>query len=191
MHCDFTKLNDHFDYFLPLAGIDKYKAVDENPADIKAAGRLAKFHDEIIRNNPDWHTPEKRHALNQFMTRVLFCLFSEDTGSFPKDLFVKTVTEFGGDNGEELQFLLKQIFDVMNVQDDRLGDLPAHITAFPYVNGGLFAEKTEVPAFSKRAKRVLIEAAKLDWKEINPDIFGSMIQAVVMVCLISSRRFNG
>lgn len=179
LHCDFEKLNDHFDFFLPLAGIDKYKAIDETDADIKAAGRLAKFHDEIIRNNPDWLTPEKRHALNQFMTRVLFCLFSEDTGSFTKDLFIKTVTEFGGDNGEELQSLLSQIFDVMNVPNDRRDNLPAHITAFPYVNGGLFAEQTEVPVFSKRAKRVLIEAARLDWKEINPDIFGSMIQAVV------------
>jgi MmeI, N-terminal domain len=74
LHFDFEKLNDHFDFFLPLAGIDKYEAVDENPADIKAAGRLAKFHDEIIKHNPDWHTPEKRHALDQFMTRVLFCL---------------------------------------------------------------------------------------------------------------------
>lgn len=179
LHCDFAKLNDHFDFFLPLAGIDKYKAVDETTADIKAAGRLAKFHDEIIRNNPDWSTPEKRHALNQFMTRILFCMFSEDTGSFKIDLFIKTVTEFGGDNGEELQSLLKQIFDVMNVPGDQRGNLPAHITAFPYVNGGLFAEQTEVPVFSKRTKRVLIEAAKLDWKEINPDIFGSMIQAVV------------
>lgn len=53
------------------------------------------------------------------------------------------------------------------------------IRAFPYVNGGLFADRTEVPAFNKRAKRMLVEAARLDWKEINPDIFGSMIQAVV------------
>jgi type I restriction-modification system DNA methylase subunit len=179
LHCDFAKLNDHFDFFLPLAGIDKYKAVDENPADIKATGLLAIFHDEITRNNPDWHTPEKRHALNQFMTRILFCLFSEDTDSFKKDLFVKTITEFGGDNGEQLQSFLKQIFDVMDLPEDQRGNTPAHICAFPYVNGGLFAEKTEVPAFSKRAKRVLIEAAGLDWREINPDIFGSMIQAVV------------
>ena len=179
LHCDFNKLNDHFDFFLPLAGIDKYKAIEENPADIKAAGRLAKFHDEIIRHNPDWHTPEKRHALNQFMTRILFCLFSEDTGSFEKGLFVKTVTQFGGEDGEQLQPLFKQIFDVMNVPEDDRGDIPAHIRAFPYVNGGLFAEQTKVPAFSKRAKRVLIEAAQLDWRNINPDIFGSMIQAIV------------
>ena len=114
LHCDFAALNDHFDFFLPLAGIDKYEAVKENPADIKATGRLAKFHDEILRNNPDWSTDERRHALNQFMTRVLFCMFAEDTGSFAKDLFVKTVTEFGGDHGEHLQALLGQIFDVMN-----------------------------------------------------------------------------
>lgn len=59
------------------------------------------------------------------------------------------------------------------------GDLPPHIRAFPYVNGGLFADSTEVPAFNRRAKRMLVEAAQLDWREINPDIFGSMIQAVV------------
>jgi hypothetical protein len=179
LHCDYDKLNDHFDFFLPLAGIEKYEAVAENPADIKAAGRLAKLHDEIERCNPDWLVPEKRHALNQFLTRILFCMFAEDTGSFPSDLFVKTISEFGGADGEHLQSLLKQIFDVMNVPDDQRGNLPAHVRAFPYVNGGLFADSTEVPAFNRRAKRLLVEAAQLDWREINPDIFGSMIQAVV------------
>src|ERR1700722_19170106 len=91
LHCDYDKLNDHFDFFLPLAGIEKYESVAENPADIKAAGRLAKLHDEIERCNPDWLVPEKRHTLNQFLTRILFCMFAEDTGSFPADLFVKTV----------------------------------------------------------------------------------------------------
>jgi hypothetical protein len=179
LHCDYNKLNDRFDFFLPLAGIEKYEAIAENPADIKAAGRLAKLHDEIERRNPDWLAPDKRHALNQFLTRALFCMFAEDTGSFPPDLFVKTVSEFGGAEGENLQSLLKQIFDVMNVPVERRANLPAHIQAFPYVNGGLFADSTEVPAFNRRAKRLLVEASQLDWREINPDIFGSMIQAVV------------
>lgn len=178
-HCDYAGLNDRFDFFLPLAGVEKYEAVAENPADIKAAGRLAKLHDEIERYNPDWLAPEKRHALNQFLTRVLFCMFAEDTGSFPQDLFVKTISEFGGTDGEHLQSLLKQLFDAMNVPQDRREGLPAPIRDFPYVNGGLFADSAEVPAFNKRAKRMLVEAAQLDWKEINPDIFGSMIQAVV------------
>ena len=179
LHCDYDKLNDHFDFFLPLAGIEKYAAVAENPADIKAAGRLAKLHDEIERCNPDWLVPDKRHALNQFLTRILFCMFAEDTGSFPPDLFVKTVSEFGGADGEHLQSLLKRVFDVMNVPDDQRENLPAHVRSFPYVNGGLFADSTEVPALNRRAKRLLVEAAQLDWREINPDIFGSMIQAVV------------
>ena len=179
LHCDYDKLNDHFDFFLPLAGIEKYEAVAENPADIKAAGRLAKLHDEIERCNPDWLVPEKRHALNLFLTRILFCMFAEDTGSFPQDLFVKTVSESGGGDGEHLQSLLKQLFDTMNLPEDHRSDLPAHIRAFPYVNGGLFADSTDVPAFNRRAKRMLIDAAQLDWCEINPDIFGSMIQAVV------------
>lgn len=179
LHCDYEKLNDNFDFFLPLAGIEKYAGIDEAEADVKAAGRLARLHDEIMRTNPGWKTPERRHALNQFMTRVLFCLFSEDTGSFAKDIFVKTITEQGGEEGEHLQSLFQQIFDIMNVPEDERGDVPKHIGAFPYVNGGLFADRTEVPEFSKRAKRLLMEAAELDWKEINPDIFGSMIQAVV------------
>ena len=179
IHCDFDKLNDHFDFFLPLAGIDRYKAFEENKADIKATGRLQKFYNEIIEVNIGWRTEKKRHALNQFVTRVLFCLFSKDTGGFQRDLFIKAITEFGGDNGEHLQRLLTQIFEAMNTPNNQRGDIPAHIDAFPYVNGGLFADKTEVPQFSKRAKRVLIEAARLDWQDINPDIFGSMIQAIV------------
>jgi hypothetical protein len=59
-----------------------------------------------MRHNPEWNTDEKRHALNQFVTRILFCMFAEDTGSFPEDLFVKTITEFGGGDGEHLQSLL-------------------------------------------------------------------------------------
>jgi hypothetical protein len=178
-HVDFDRLNDRFDFFLPLAGIEKYEAVAENPADIKAAGRLAKLHDEIERHNPDWLVPERRHALNLFLTRILFCMFAEDTGGFPQDLFVKTISEHGGVDGEHLQDLLKRMFDAMNLPDDRRGELPSHIRDFPYVNGGLFADSTEVPAFNRRAKRMLVEAAQLDWREINPDIFGSMIQAVV------------
>ena len=92
---------------------------------------------------------------------------------------MKTVSEFGGSDGEHLQSLLKQIFDAMNVRRINARTLPAHIRAFPYVNGGLFADSTDVPAFNRRAKRMLVEAAQLDWREINPDIFGSMIQAVV------------
>ncbi|RUM94591.1 MAG: hypothetical protein DSZ28_02385, partial [Thiothrix sp.] len=177
-HCDFNKLNEHFDFFLPLAGIERYSGTEEKSADVKAVGRLAKLHDEILRVNPDWDSPESNHALNQFITRTLFCLFAEDTGSFEKDLFVKTVTEFGGEDGEHVQTLLSRMFQVMNTPQTERNDTPRHLRAFPYVNGGLFAEETEVPAFSRRARQLLLDSAALDWREISPDIFGSMMQAV-------------
>ncbi len=113
------------------------------------------------------------------MTRILFCMFAEDTGILKEGIFTKLISEWGGDTGGQLQFVLRQVFDFMNVAPEKRGAKPAHIKAFPYVNGGLFADQTEVPKFSKRAMRVLIEAAQLKWNEINPDIFGSMIQAVV------------
>jgi hypothetical protein len=94
-------------------------------------------------------------------------MFAEDTGSFPQDLFVKTVSEFGGSDGEHLQSLLKQIFDIMNVPENQRQDLPAHIRAFPYINGGLFADSTDVPSFNRRAKRMLVEAAQLDWRDTD------------------------
>ncbi len=179
LHCDFDQLSKEFSFFLNLAGIETYEALEEAKADVKASVSLSKLYDEIIRTNPDWHTPQLRHALNQFMTRILFCLFAEDTGSFKKDLFVRSVNDLGGADGQQVQSLLRLIFQMMNKPKDQRADFPPHIPAFPYVNGGLFADDLPVPAFSKRAKRLLVEAAKLDWSQINPDIFGSMIQAVV------------
>ena len=180
LHCDFSSLNDHFDFFKPLAGIENYKDVEENSADRKAASRLSKLHEEIIRVNLDWGAEERHHALNQFMTRLLFCMFAEDAGGFEKNLLVKTISEYGGEAGEDLQALLSSIFQVLNIPiGKRSKKIPERIRAFPYVNGGLFADDIEVPVFSKRAKRLMIEAAELDWRDIHPDIFGSMIQAVV------------
>lgn len=66
----------------------------------------------------------------------------------------------------------------MNIPQTKRSKPPVHLRSFPYVNGGLFAENTEVPVFSKRAKQLLLDAAALDWREISPDIFGSMMQAV-------------
>ena len=75
MDVAFGKLNDIFDFFLPLAGIERYNAVAENPADIKATGRLAKLYDSILEKNPDWISRNHTHELNLFMTRMLFCFF--------------------------------------------------------------------------------------------------------------------
>jgi len=129
-HCDFDKLDEHSEFFLPLAGIERYTGVEEKSANVKAVGRLAKLHNEILRVNPDWDSVEKNHALNQFITRTLFCLFAEDTGSFDKNLFVKTVTEFGGEDGEHTQALLSRMFQVMNKPQTKRNNTPSICAPF-------------------------------------------------------------
>lgn len=178
-HGDFSALNESFDFFLSLAGIERYEAVEEALADIRAAGRLAKFYDAVLADNPDWNDEGHVHTINLFLTRVLFCMFAEDTGIFEQDLFSKSLNEYTDINGDDVGRFLDRIFTVMDTPDKERANLPGFIRDFPYVNGGLFKDRIEIPKFTRLSRRLLIEAARLNWREINPDIFGSMIQAVV------------
>jgi MmeI, DNA-methyltransferase domain/MmeI, target recognition domain/MmeI, C-terminal domain/MmeI, helicase spacer domain/MmeI, N-terminal domain len=175
----FAKLVERYDFFLPLAGVEKYEAVVDSPADIKAAGRLAKFYDAILEANPGWTAHRRVHELNMFMTRILFCMFAQSTGIFPKDLFSKTLNDCTSIDGADTQVVLQEVFETLDIREDARAGKHEYAKRFPYVNGGLFRDRTEVPMFSRIARRILIDSAKLDWSEINPDIFGSMIQAVV------------
>ncbi|MBO9428750.1 DNA methyltransferase [Sulfitobacter sp. R18_1] len=176
------ELAEKFGTLLPVAGFERYSAVEENPVDVKASSRLAKFYDAIIKENPEWATDERRHDMNQFMTRMIFCFFAEDTGIFPQEnMFAKTLHEYGGKDGADGPALIERIFTIMATSIDGRAerDDPPYIRHFPYVNGGLFSGSVECPVLSKTAWQYLREAGDLDWAEINPDIFGSMLQAVV------------
>ena len=177
--CAFSELADKFGFFLPLAGYSRYKAAEENPIDIKAANRLSRLYDALIAENPEWAGDDKRHAMNHFMTRIIFCLFAEDTGIFRENLFARTIHEQGGHAGEEMVHVLTALFTAMSTPEAERGNLPVWAARFPWVNGGLFAGDIEIPRFSRTAYRTLTEAAGLRWNEINADIFGSMIQVIV------------
>ena len=171
------ELNKKFDFFLPWAGLEKSQAQGENPADVKAAEKMAKLFDLLRENNPAT-TAQEIHAQNVFLSRILFCYFAEDTGIFEPNLFTNHVASHTTVDGTDLCDYLSRVFDVMN-QESREG-LPDYLTDFPYVNGGLFADKLSVPKFNRKSRAMLIECGSdLNWSEINPDIFGSMIQAVV------------
>lgn len=176
---EFSKLNDAFDFFLPLANIERYEGVDENPADIKATARLAKLYDAILEANPDWIGADRTHDLNIFMTRMLFCFFAEGTSIFEKGLFTTTLMNVSREDGSDLAQVLETLFLAMNADDKDRAGMPEFAKRFPYVNGGLFRDKTLIPKFGKRSRRLLRECGELAWSHINPDIFGSMIQAVV------------
>ncbi|EEW1802336.1 MULTISPECIES: DNA methyltransferase [Enterobacteriaceae] len=179
---EFEELPRNYGFFLPLVGLEKAILNSENPADVKAAEKMGKLFD-LIKERNDLSKAEDIHALNVFLTRLLFCFFAEDTGIFEKGQFTSAVKSYTAEDGSDLDQFLTDLFAVMNSKPNsklRLS-LPIHLTAFPYVNGGLFASDEPVPELGLKGRRILLECSAMDWSEINPDIFGSMFQAVIDV----------
>ncbi|WP_374356425.1 class I SAM-dependent DNA methyltransferase [Thermomonas sp.] len=179
--CEFPQFPDHFGFFLPLAGISTIKEIKDNPIDVRATGRLNKLYVELLRENPAWASEKRRPDMNHFMARLIFCFFAEDTDIFLGDsLFTTTVDRMSERDGANVHEVLETIFRAMNTTTDAraAAGLPRWANEFPYVNGGLFSGSTEVPKFTRTARSYLYQAGQLNWREINPDIFGSMIQAV-------------
>jgi hypothetical protein len=179
----FADLAKKFDFFLPWAGMEKAVYQGENPADVKAAEKLAKLFDEIKADNfdeNDLNNKDNLHQLNIFLSRLLFCYFAEDTEIFKDKQFTSAISK-SNEDGSDLSALISRLFKVLNQSaEDREADLPDYLADFPYVNGGLFKDDIQVPKFTRKSRRILIECGKdLDWSDINPDIFGSMFQAVV------------
>lgn len=173
-------LPKQYAFFLPLAGYEKAIMFSEHPADIRASEKMGRLFDQIKQIN-DFSKPEDIHALNVFLTRLLFCYYAEDTGLFGEDQFTKAIKSYTQEDGCDLSSFLTRLFYVLNRPDssNTRNVLPAHYTDFPYVNGSLFAAAEPVPEFNGAARKLLIDCGTLDWSEINPDIFGSMFQAVV------------
>ncbi|WP_026759114.1 class I SAM-dependent DNA methyltransferase [Sediminimonas qiaohouensis] len=179
--CPFEDFPDHFGFFLPLAGISTVKQIRESAFDIKATGRLNRLYVELLKDNPEWGTAERRHDMNHFMARLIFCFFAEDTDIFVKaDQFTSTIEQMSAPDSTNTHEVISTLFRAMNtkVEERDAANIPRWASDFPYVNGGLFSQSVDVPRFSKIARSYLLHIGNLDWKKINPDIFGSMIQAV-------------
>jgi len=170
-------LPKNYDFFLPWAGMEKAQLQNENPADIKAAVKMAKLFDEIKSDNED-DSPEFLHSLNIFLSRLLFCFFAEDADIFEDNQFSNAISSHTQQDGSDLKEYLDKLFEVLNTPENQRIGLPEYLNAFPYVNGGLFAEKHSAPNFSYSSRKAIIESGSLSWADINPDIFGSMFQAV-------------
>ncbi|KNX37141.1 DNA methyltransferase [Luteipulveratus halotolerans] len=173
-------IDQHFTFFLPWAGMEKAQYVSEAHADVKAAERMGKLFDELLAANPGvMDGVQGRHALNVFFTRLLFCFFAEDTGIFTETQFTNAVGSHTQADGSDVHDFLAALFTALDTEEP--ADKPRHLAAFPYVNGRLFTMSTgiTVPRFTKAARDRLIELGTLNWSEINPDIFGSMFQAIV------------
>lgn len=173
-------VDKHFTFFLPWAGMEKAQYVAEAHADVKAAERMGKLFDELLTTNPNTlETSHGRHALNVFFTRLLFCFFAEDTDIFEENQFTNAVASHTQADGSDVDSFLTDLFTALDTEEPAAKT--TYLAGFPYVNGRLFhdGEQIVVPTFTRKARQLLIDLGTLMWQEINPDIFGSMFQAIV------------
>lgn len=187
--CSYQDFPNHFGFFLALAGITTVKQIRESSFDIRATSRLNKLYVELLNQNEDWRSADRRPDMNHFMARLIFCFFAEDTDIFHGSHgFTSTIETYSKNNEANTHEVIAELFRAMNTPTNHDGkpdnryreaaNIKSWANGFPYVNGGLFSGSLDVPKFSKIARSYLIHIGNLDWKQINPDIFGSMIQAV-------------
>lgn len=169
-----------FEFFKPLAGIEKFRDYEEAEADVKTAELMAKIYDDICRYN-DFRDETVKHHINVFMSRLLFCFFAEDTGLFKENQFTKAIEDNTAIDGSDLADFIDRLFVIMSTDDSTIREQQTNkiIADFPFVNGGLFLQRYPIPILSRRARLLIIQCGKFQWSEINPDIFGSMTQAIV------------
>lgn len=192
---NFLELPQNFDFFLPWQGRERVEFETENPADIKAAERFAKIYDVLFKDNTEIiNVKEKRKtvarhvftentvsetAFNNFLIRILFALFAEDTDIFPRGAFTSVIKKMTDEDGSDMNMILRELFGVLDKPENVRGTLANWLSQFPYVNGSLFTEPHEDIVFSAKSRKLIIDAGELiDWTQVNPDIFGSMVQAV-------------
>lgn len=157
-----------------MAGYQKRVFKEEDPVNIKAAELMGKLHDRLKAIG------YSGHALENYLVRLLFCLFSDDTGIFEKGLFYDYIRLKTHEDGSDLAYHLAAIFNVLNIsRESRLTNLDEALTAFPYVNGKLFEENLPFASFDSSMRKTLIECCLLDWGKISPAIFGSLFQSVM------------
>ena len=180
LNSELVDLDKNYGFFLPLAGYEKAVMYSEHPADLKASEKMGQLFD-LIRERNTLTNSDDIHALNVFLTRLLFCFYAEDTRIFDEGQFSYALQSYTKEDGSDLDQFFFDLFTVLNLEEEseRRRIMPAHFQSFKYVNGGLFSEDEPIPEFSRKARRILLDCARLNWSEINPDIFGSMFQAVI------------
>ena len=162
-------------FFLPFAGKKKITVTSEAlEIDVKATRKMAVLFDEIRKTNPGFDS----HDLNVLLARLLFCFYAEDTKIFVvESLFTNSLASHTHADGSDLSGYIATVFRRFATLDE--SSFAREYRKFPYVNGGLFENEHPVPVFTEKSRKQLLENGKMDWKSINPDIFGSMFQAII------------
>lgn len=170
-----AELPKHIEKFGFIMGMEKRSFQDQDPVNIEAAELVGRLHDSLEASG------YRGHQLEVFLTRIVFCLFADDTGIFePRDIFLDFLETRTKEDGSDTGPLLAQLFDVLDTpEDQRQSTLDEDLARFPYVNGGLFSMTIRPPAFNAEMRQRLLEAGQFNWSGISPAIFGSLFQSVM------------
>lgn len=140
----------------------------EEAASMDAGALIGKLYDLLRGQYLDPDSDESQHALNVLCVRLVFCLFAEDAGLFPKDALYAYLKDMPAPMARTA---LKELFEVLNTPvGDRDPYLRDDLKAFPYVNGGLFQGATEVPPFTDEILDLLVNEVSMEtnWAQISP-----------------------
>ena len=168
-------LPEHIEKFGFILGVQKRTFKDQDPVNIAAAERVGLLHDALAASG------YSGHDLEQFLVRIVFCFFADDTGIFePRDIFLDYLENRTSEDGSDLGSRLMHLFQVLNTPEDRrVKTLDEDLDRFPYVNGELFRDTLPIPSFDSEMRKKLIDACNFDWSAISPAIFGSLFQSVM------------
>jgi len=167
-------LPKHVDRFGFIVGVERRTFQDQDPANIDASELMARLHDAL--KDGGYGGPD----LERYLVRLLFCLFADDTGIFPRDSFDTLIRERTAEDGSDLGMWLGRLWEVLDTdRSARQRALDEDLQQFDYINGQLFSERLPIADFTKAMRDRLLEACDFAWDTISPAIFGSLFQAVM------------
>ncbi len=172
---DFTlkELPEKIHLFGFISGYKSHARHEEDPVNIRVAEKMGELHDELLKSG------YSGHALEVFLVRLVYILFADDTGIFPKDHFHYFLENRTSENGFDTGAALALIFQMLNTPAEKRQSGDEEILQFPYVNGGLFEETLPIPLFNAKMREVLLGCCSFDWSKVSPAIFGSLFQSVM------------
>jgi hypothetical protein len=169
-------LRKHIKKFANIAGYTTERTRDDQiEVNVKAAEKMAKLHDLLKEHGYDGN------ELRVYLVRLLFCLFAEDTGIFPKDCLHDYIEKSKPD-GSDLSERINKLFEILNMPPEVRAKrtlLSDELKQFRYINGMLFKDYLPSAEFNAKMRQTLLECLNFDWNKISPAIFGAMFQGVM------------
>ncbi|WIE66203.1 class I SAM-dependent DNA methyltransferase [Curtobacterium sp. MCLR17_036] len=176
---DLTKNIRHFaflsGYRAPKRAVEKQEAVT-----VQAARTMGALYDTLLGDVDAMSEGHDSEQAAVFMTRLLFLLYGDDAGGlWEQGLFERFILQYTGEDGSDSGALITQLFQVLDTPKQRRSPhLDDIYLAFPYVNGGLFRDRVDIPTFNRGMRAALLAACREEWSEVSPAIFGSLFQGM-------------